>query len=322
MGTQKEGYSACWEARIRRRLPPLVSAEVAFDEVFYQEIMQRQQTKLWDERLGWQIKSLWPLVLVGAFGVSVWVAAVAMAAIRSWELGDSLALALGLTALTVATLWATARLSHRVWVRLRQFVLYALSDPATYAHRREEPGNIYQQVHDEISTKLRTVCARLDTDGRVVIVAHSLGAHVLSNHIWDAQGPLRSSDAAAKAALLESEDYRCIQRIVRVFTAAPNITLFVAGLSKVQPFAKPNEDDFGWHSFYDKDDVLGWQLRPLPPSADSSYEDLVIVERPINVGGLLKSWNPASHTEYFGRRTAFIKHVAYEIDKLHQRITS
>ena len=58
MGTQKEGYSACWESRTRRRLAPLVSAEGAFEEVFYQEIMQRQQTKLWDERLGWQIKSL------------------------------------------------------------------------------------------------------------------------------------------------------------------------------------------------------------------------------------------------------------------------
>ena len=136
-------------------------------------------------------------MLVGIFGVSVWVAGVAMTAVRSWGPADSLALALGLIALTVATLWTTARLSHRVWVCLRQFVLYALSDPATYAQRREEPSSLYQQVHNEISTKLRKVCASLDTDGRVVILAHSLGAHVLSNHIWDAQGPLRSNDAAA-----------------------------------------------------------------------------------------------------------------------------
>ena len=187
-------------------------------------------------------------------------------------------------------------------------------------YRANEPGSIYQQVHGEIAEKLQALCAQLDPDGRVVVVAHSLGAHVMSNYIWDAQAPLRADDDAAQASLLESEDYRCIQAIARVFTAAPNITLFVAGLAKVQPFAKPNTD-FEWHSFYDKDDVLGWQLQPLPSGCCSSYADLVTVEQRINVGGLRWSWNPKSHTEYLGAGTAFVKHVADEIGKLQGEIT-
>ena len=318
MGAQKIGYSAKWKANIMEKLSPRVCKEVVFEEAYYQDIMQREQRNLWENRLDWQTKSLCPLKLVVAFGIAVWVAALVIAAISNWGVVDSLALALGLTVLTFATVFAVVSLSARVWVRLRQLVLFYLSDPATYAYRQRQPGSVYRQVHDEISRSLKSLCEKLDDDGCVVVVAHSLGAHVLSNHIWDAQSPLRSNDDVARAALLESDDYQCIQRIVRVLTAAPNITLFVAGFPKVQPFAKPSKC-FEWHSFYDKDDVLGWQLRPLPPGDDSSYRDLVTVECRINVGGCLKSWNPASHTEYFGRGTKFIKHVAKEIEELHQR---
>ena len=270
MGTQLEGYSASWETNIKQRLAPGVGPQVAFGEVYYQGIMQRQQGKLWNERLGWQIRSLVPLIAIFLLAVSAWVAAIFVAALRSWGLVDSLALTIGLIAITVAMLWTAVTLSDRVWVRIRQFLLYAFSDPATYAYRAGEPGSIYRQVNDEIKEKLQKLCAGPDADGRVLVVAHSLGAHVLSNYIWDAQKPLRDGDADGQAALLESEDYRCIQAIARVFTAAPNITFFVAGLPKVQPIAKPSAD-FEWHSFYDKDDVLGWQLRPLPPGEHSSY---------------------------------------------------
>ena len=270
--------------------------------------------------MGWEIRSLLPIGLVVGLAVLVWIAAIPVAAFMSWGWLTFPLLAFGLAAITVATLGATVILSWRVWVRLRQFVLYSFSDPATYAYRANEPGSIYQQVHGEIAEKLQALCAQLDPDGRVVVVAHSLGAHVMSNYIWDAQAPLRADDDAAQASLLESEDYRCIQAIARVFTAAPNITLFVAGLAKVQPFAKPNTD-FEWHSFYDKDDVLGWQLQPLPSGCCSSYADLVTVEQRINVGGLRWSWNPKSHTEYLGAGTAFVKHVADEIGKLQGEIT-
>ena len=45
MGTQKAGYSASWKTNISRGLAPSVSPQVVFGEVYYQHIMQRQQTK-------------------------------------------------------------------------------------------------------------------------------------------------------------------------------------------------------------------------------------------------------------------------------------
>jgi len=74
MGTHKPCYSKSWEKNIRRRLAPSVSSEVAFGEVYYQEIMQKQQRALWEELgsvLGWEIKSLWPLALVIGIAISV-----------------------------------------------------------------------------------------------------------------------------------------------------------------------------------------------------------------------------------------------------------
>ena len=323
MGTQDEGYSETWEANIRGKLAPGVSSEVAFREVYYQKIMQEHQENLWNALrsvLGWKIKSLVPIWIVVVLAVLAWIATIVVAAIRSWGLVDSIALAIGLMVVTVAALLALVILSDRVWFRIRQFLLYSFSDPATYAHKSGEDGSIYERLHDKIDTKLKDLNEALDSDGRVVVVAHSLGAYVFSNYVWDVQEPLRRGIPAVRAELLASVDYRGINAIARVFTAAPNIMLFVAGRPNVQPFEAPG-DDFEWHNFYDKDDVLGWPLRPLPSEDANSYGNLVDIDRPINVGGIRTSWNPLSHTRYFRKGSPFVKHVAEEIGKLQAEIS-
>ena len=324
MGTHEPCYSKSWEKNIRRRLAAGVDSDVAFGEVYYQGIMQKQQKNLWDKLgtdLGWKTKGLWPLVLVIGTAITVWIAAIVVAAIRSWGLVDSIALAIGLVVVTAATFWAVALLSDRLWFRLRQFLMYSLSDPATYAHKSKGDGSIFKLVHAEIDGKLKALCSELEPGGRVVVVAHSLGAYVFSNYIWDEQEPLRLGSPDAKAELLASEEYGRIQRIARVFTAAPNIMLFVSGHANVQPFAAPTED-FKWHSFYDNDDVLGWPLQPLPSEDENSYENLVSVDQSVNVGGFWASWNPMSHTRYLNKGTPFVKHVAEEIGDLHAGISS
>ena len=169
MGAQKKGYSASWEENIRGKLSTEACEEVVFEEVYYQDIMQREQMNLWENRLDWETKSLCPLALVILLGVTVWVAAwvaaLVTAVIRNWGVVDSLALALGLTALTIAlaiaTVFAVAKLQHRVWVHVRKFLLYAFSDPATYAYKYDEPGSIYQQVHKRVSARLKSLCEKL-----------------------------------------------------------------------------------------------------------------------------------------------------------------
>jgi len=84
-------------------------------------------------------------------------------------------------------------------------------------------------------------------------------------------------------------------------TTGCNIPLFVAGRSRVVPFAAPN-DDFAWRNYYDEDDALGWPLRPL---YDERAE--IVTDVPVNasgglLGALTSSWNPLSHGNYWEDR--------------------
>ena len=54
MGDQKKDYSASWEEHIRGKLSTVACEEVVFEEAYYQDITQRQQMNLWENRLGWQ----------------------------------------------------------------------------------------------------------------------------------------------------------------------------------------------------------------------------------------------------------------------------
>jgi hypothetical protein len=50
-----------------------------------------------------------------------------------------------------------------------------------------------------------------------------------------------------------------------------------------------------WLNFYDPDDILGYPMKSLDPK----YAKTVTRDIAVNVGNLLRSWNPASHTEYW-----------------------
>jgi hypothetical protein len=61
-------------------------------------------------------------------------------------------------------------------------------------------------------------------------------------------------------------------------------------LSKYYPNLKGE-----WVNFYDEDDVIGYPLKTL----NEAYRKAIKADRQINAGGLLSSWNPASHLGYW-----------------------
>ena len=54
-----------------------------------------------------------------------------------------------------------------------------------------------------------------------------------------------------------------------------------------------------WVNFYDRDDILGYPLRPIDPA----YEKAVKEDIEVNSGGVAMSWNPLSHGGYFSNRS-------------------
>lgn len=190
------------------------------------------------------------------------------------------------------------------WRRVREFVVHNFGDALAY-HRDPRGGSAYKRVHEIISAKLAALKTALgDPEAPVVVMAHSLGAHMMSNYIWDRQGENDSSALEALPTLTSMITFGC------------NIPLFSLSLDEAKPITvpAPNLDHDGlrkaarWLNFLDRDDVLGWPLRTL---YEKNLDELTaaqkatverIEDREINVGGLGTAWNPAAHAGYWEDR--------------------
>ena len=74
------------------------------------------------------------------------------------------------------------------WRRVREFVVHNFGDAVAYQRDSVREGSAYTAVHRIISSRLRALKTALaDRTAPIMVVAHSLGAHMMSNYIWDRQ---------------------------------------------------------------------------------------------------------------------------------------
>jgi hypothetical protein len=207
--------------------------------------------------------------------------------------------------------------AHRVkWDKLRKFLLFGFADAAGLESDKDSRNSDYRKAQIVIAKELFLARVAMGDDGPVVILAHSLGCHVTSCYFWDAgkaahgtppgSGIWRDiTDAQAEITggrNLTADELGFLQgNSFRIFvTTGCNIPIFVAAHARTDILPiRPNKK-FEWHNYYDKDDVLGWPLADL----STDYGE-VVVDHAVNaasgiLGWLLKSWNPMSHTQYWG----------------------
>lgn len=197
------------------------------------------------------------------------------------------------------------------WMALRRFVVHSLADAIAYQDTptSKDQINVYQQVHRIIGESMRALRQRLRTampanapETPLVVIAHSLGCHMISNYIWDVRH-------AAKGKLPKNPFER-FETLSGIITFGCNIPLFTLAYTNLEPIAFPTPgiekyfpqaskaalaDITEWLNFYDPDDILGYPLKSLDPK----YGQTVTRDISVNAGGLLRSWNPGSHTEYW-----------------------
>lgn len=206
------------------------------------------------------------------------------------------------------------------WAALRRFMLFGFADAAALEHRKEQPHSLYHYGQLKIARTLYVARQQLATDGQLVLLAHSLGGHVLSCYLWDAQQAKAGNKPAAgiwrdikryQAGIsgdtpLTDADIAFLRgdHLAAVFTTGCNIPIFVAAhaLEQIIPFAKPNAS-FVWHNFYDKDDVLGWPLADLSDAYASMVTDIEVNASGGFWGWLSASWNPLSHNQYWREKS-------------------
>ena len=209
------------------------------------------------------------------------------------------------------------------WRRLRKFMLFYFSDAAAYQHNSSQIGSIYFHVHGRVYSAMSALHEAFDyQDKPVVIIGHSLGCFIMSNYIWDAQQAGKPDGKPTGIWQTEIPNpFQQMRSLRYFFSTGCNIPLFVSGLPYIAAIERPNEQ-FRWLNYYDKDDVLGWPLKPLSQDGPHPYDDVVEADIEINVGASYKPWisaTPLSHMEYWSS-AGFIEPAASMLTALHAEV--
>lgn len=176
----------------------------------------------------------------------------------------------------------------------RKFVVSAFGDALAY-QRVGGANTAYAEIHDRVGRQIKSLReSQLGGNDRpLVVIAHSLGAHIISNYIWDAQTGKKTPSG---------NDFEDMKTLAGFITFGCNIPLFSFAYSDVKAIGFPGEAlsseikaKARWHNYYDPDDILGYPLKQLSESYDAAVDEDI----PINVGGALTGWNPAAHGKYW-----------------------
>ncbi len=188
------------------------------------------------------------------------------------------------------------------WMGVRKFLVHNVGDAFAYHRDYREKKTAYSLIHNKVSSSIATLNSKLaDPAAPIVVMAHSLGAHIMSDYIWDRQKALPGD-------LLTP-----IPDLVAIITFGANIPLFSLTYDVAKPIRLPGKGikktelikTSRWLNFFDRDDVLGWPIKVLYAKnlskLNKAQKDTVsrIDDREINVGSLIVNWNPAAHEEYW-----------------------
>ena len=184
------------------------------------------------------------------------------------------------------------------WVWLRKLVVNYLGDAAAYQKVTSPANTTYELIHGRVRDGVTALNDALDDpETPLIVMAHSLGGHIMSNYIWDVQ---HGGGTPAPGP----SPFERMQTLAGMVTFGCNIPLFTFAYSDVKPieFPAPELPDPGdarekakWLNYYDPDDVLGYPLK----SINTAYDAVVDEDIAINVGGLLTNWTPLSHNKYW-----------------------
>jgi hypothetical protein len=204
------------------------------------------------------------------------------------------------------------------WKKLREFLLFGFSDAAGMGYKPHEPNSAYAQIQQRIFATLDAAYTEHGTSLPIVLIAHSLGGHVVSSYIWDAQqtkpnaGVFRHDLPEPVGKHTTRDQFMRFKSLSSFVTTGCNIPIFIAGIPKAQikPILVNGRGwNISWENYYDKDDVLGWPLQPICPN----YRKVVAVDKQTNVSSNLGNWmtsgTPISHSAYW-RDRRIVKRVA------------
>ncbi len=194
--------------------------------------------------------------------------------------------------------------------KLREFVVCNLSDAASYRPTPDDGDKIYEAIHEKIKNVMGVAKHQVGPDGPVLILAHSLGGHIMSNYIYDMQGHMRPGGGLP----VHQTDVENMKTVAGFVTFGCNIPIFLFAYpeSDIFPIMAPNgalpaalQFPTWWYNYYDKHDVLGFPLGKSAPRYKQLSDSGALKDKPINAGKIFTSWNPFSHNGYWTDRDLY-----------------
>ena len=173
----------------------------------------------------------------------------------------------------------------------------------------EAEGSPYQMVMERVYEALQEMEKRMNKEEyKLFVFAHSLGAHIISNYIYDAQKKREELGIAKFWENRKSNGCEKFEKLTAFLTFGCGIPIFVSGLYTILPFKKPNSE-FKWFNYYDKKDILAYPLKNFTRYGDKVYDKIVAKDIAVH-----SSFFPGKvHFAYWNRESITQKSVKIEI---------
>jgi hypothetical protein len=196
------------------------------------------------------------------------------------------------------------------WMDTRRFVMHNLGDAASYRKNDDPRDQIYFEIHERVHRTIQRLEQIGDPHTPLIVLAHSLGGHIMSNYIYDMMKGTPQIDGTS--------DFQKLRTMAAFVTFGCNIPVFSFSYQPdhIHPIQYPGTGIAAdkrltpwWYNYNDKDDALGMPLAGLSPGYGALAASGELRDRWVSTGGLFQFWNPASHNQYWTSRN-FYKPVA------------
>lgn len=184
------------------------------------------------------------------------------------------------------------------WMQTRDFVMHRLADAAAYRWEKSETAHVYRDIHGRVAAALAHLETVTGPRAPLIVLAHSLGGHVMSNFIWDMQHEYTTAPTP----------FQRLETTAAIVTFGCNLPIFTFAYAHADVEAirypgtlVPTErrQSPWWHNFNDRDDPLGMPLRQAGKGYQELHDTGALRDTWISVGGALSAWNPLSHNAYW-----------------------
>lgn len=203
----------------------------------------------------------------------------------------------------------------------RKFVLDRLSDAGSYRYTGWPGDRTYERVHGEVARVAAELRDDLGPDAPIMIFAHSLGGHVMSNYIYDMQprdwpetgrkpkrARIHAMDRNGTLLKVPETPLERMETVVKIVTFGCNIPVFVMGQDRdeVTPILPPQQSlpdhlklPGWWENCFTRADILGYPLGYIGAQYAALSRRQELVDRRISTGwGLAANWW-LSHNQYW-----------------------